>query len=102
MLQTHQRPECSFCGFLQMAGDNLMRVVPAFGAALAGGAADGPRGTTRASAYMDILGLVMVRLPRMLPAPQPLYRRHRCSSNAAARHNASNGCALPVGLRACL
>lgn len=45
----------------QMAGDNLMRVVPAFGAALAGGAADGPRGTTRASAYMDILGWVMVR-----------------------------------------
>ena len=45
----------------QASGDNLLRVVPAFGAQLAAGAAERPRQSPRASAYMDILGFVMVR-----------------------------------------
>ena len=47
---------------MQLAGDNLLRVVPAFAAELAGGAAQRPRGSKNASAYMDFLGFFMVRL----------------------------------------
>lgn len=46
---------------MQMAGDNMLRVVPAFAAELAAGAADRPHGSTKASAYMDFLGFAMVR-----------------------------------------
>jgi hypothetical protein len=46
----------------QLAGDNLLRVVPAFAAELAAGAAERPRGSRKASAYLDFLGYFMVRL----------------------------------------
>ena len=46
----------------QLAGDNLLRVVPAFAAELAAGAAGRPRGSRKASAYLDFLGYFMVRL----------------------------------------